>query len=138
VAGGAAEALFAVGILGAGLLAIPVLAGSGSSALAAFAGRPWGYSRSVRDAGWFYVLVAITAVGGAVVAASGISPVSLLLFGATVNGLTAAPLLVLVLLVASDRSVLGDERPGTVLLALGWVAVALLGVTAAVTVATAI
>jgi Mn2+/Fe2+ NRAMP family transporter len=131
VAGGAASAVFAFAILGAGLLAVPVLAGAASSALAAFSRRPWGYSRSVRDAPAFYVLVALGVIGGGITAVSGVDPVRLLLLAATVNGITAAPLLAIVMRLAGDRDLLGQQRPGPVMLGIGWFAVALMGVAAA-------
>jgi NRAMP (natural resistance-associated macrophage protein)-like metal ion transporter len=127
VAGSAAGALFGVGFIAAGVLAVPVLAGSGSAALAGFLGRDWGFSRSVPRAPVFYGLVAVGTVTGTVLSLVGVDPIQLLVTAATVNGLTSAPLLVVVMLIAGDRTLMGEHRPAAALRGLGWLAVAVMG-----------
>jgi NRAMP (natural resistance-associated macrophage protein)-like metal ion transporter len=128
-AGGLAETLFAVGFIGSGMLAIPVLAGSGASGLAGLLHKDWGFSRSLREAPFFYVLVGVGTLGGTVLTLAGVDPVKLLVFSALINGLLAAPFLVLVMRIAGDPSVMTDKyRNGTAAQILGWTATALMAV----------
>ncbi len=130
VAGGAAKAIFAVAFIAAGILAIPVIAGAGSAGLAGYLGRSWGFSRSIRQAPVFYSLVAAGTVAGTVLSLVGIDPIQLLVTAATVNGLTSAPLLALVMVISGDRRLMGVHRAGRTSRVLGWAAVALMSVTA--------
>ena len=131
VAGGASEYLFALGFIGSGMLAIPVLAGSGASALAALVHKDWGYSRKLQDAPFFYVLVAGGTLGGTLLTLVGVSPVRLLVFSALINGLLAAPFLVLVMLISQDRTIMGAKyRNGRAAQVLGWGTAGLMGIAA--------
>jgi NRAMP (natural resistance-associated macrophage protein)-like metal ion transporter len=131
IAGSASELLFALGFVGSGMLAIPVLAGSGSAALAALVHKDWGYSRSVRDAPFFYALVAVGTVGGTVLTLVGVDPIKLLILSALVNGLLAPPFLVLIMLISRDQTIMSDKyRNGRVAETLGWGAAALMTVAA--------
>ena len=131
LAGGASELLFALGFIGSGMLAIPVLAGAGAAALAAVVHHDWGYSRDVGDARLFYVIVAAGTLGGTVLTLIGIDPVKLLVFSALVNGLLAAPFLVLVMLISQDTSIMGRKyRNGRAAQILGWGTTALMAVAA--------
>jgi NRAMP (natural resistance-associated macrophage protein)-like metal ion transporter len=126
-AGDLAQALFALGFIGSGMLALPVLAGAGAAAMAGFLGKNWGYSRSLNQAPFFYVLVAVGTVGGTLLTLTGIDPVKLLVYSALINGILAAPFLVLVMLIANNRSVMGERyRNGRTAQVLGWSTVALM------------
>jgi hypothetical protein len=92
VAGGLSETFFALGFIGSGMLAIPVLAGAGSVGMAGLLHKEWGFSRSPRQAPVFYGLVLLGTLGGTLLTFTGIDPVKLLVFSALVNGLLAAPL----------------------------------------------
>lgn len=138
VAGRAATAVFAVGIVAAGSLAVPVLAGAGSAALTGFLGRPWGFSRSLRDAPAFYALVATGTLAGSLLAATQEDAVGLLVLAATVSGLTSAPLLAVVMVISGDRALMGAHRCSRPLRALGWCAVGLMALAAVGLVATTI
>jgi NRAMP (natural resistance-associated macrophage protein)-like metal ion transporter len=120
VAGRFASYLFAVGFIGAGMLAIPVLAGSGSAGMAGLLGKATGFSRSPRKAPTFYGLVLIGTLGGAALSLLGINPIRLLVFVAALNGVAAAPFLVLVMLISSDKKIMGDYSNGNLARALGW------------------
>jgi NRAMP (natural resistance-associated macrophage protein)-like metal ion transporter len=85
-AGHFASALFALGFIGSGLLAIPVLAGSGSVGMAGLLGKQWGFSRSVRKAPVFYGLVALGTLGGTALSLLNVNPIKLLVFVAVING----------------------------------------------------
>jgi Mn2+/Fe2+ NRAMP family transporter len=126
-----AQTLFALGFIGSGMLAIPILAGSGASALAALLHKDWGFSRSVREAPHFYVLVACGTLGGTLFTLFGVDPVKLLVFSALINGLLAPPFLVLIMLISNDAEVMGKEhRNGRAAHILGWSATGLMTVAA--------
>ncbi|MBV8304048.1 MAG: divalent metal cation transporter, partial [Acidimicrobiia bacterium] len=85
-AGRFASTLFALGFIGAGTLAVPVLAGAGSAGMAGLLGKRSGFSRSLREAPVFYGLVALGTIGGMVLSLLLVDPVHLLVFVAIVNG----------------------------------------------------
>lgn len=123
VGGPMARTLFAVGFVGTGTLAVPVLAGSGSAGLAGLLGKRWGFSNAMREAPAFYGLVAFGTVGGAALSLIGVNPIRLLVLVGLVNALAAAPFLVIVMLIASDRSMMGKYKNGWLAWALGWLTV---------------
>jgi len=137
VAGRFASALFAAGFIGSGMLAVPVLAGAGSAGMAGLLGRPSGFSRSLRQAPVFYLLVAVGTVGGMALSLIGIDPVHLLVLVAIVNGMAAAPFLAVVMIISEDRSIMGRYVNGHVARALGWATVALMAAAAVGLLATA-
>lgn len=112
LAGDLAGLLFAVGIVGLGLLAVPVLAGSSAYALSeAFAWHE-GLSQTFRQAKGFYLVLVGSMLGGVVVGSFGIDPIRALYYAAILNGLAAPPLIALMLILARDRSVCGAHRSG--------------------------
>jgi NRAMP (natural resistance-associated macrophage protein)-like metal ion transporter len=119
-------ALFAIGFIGTGLLAIPVLAGSVAAGLAGLLGKTFGFSRSPRQAPVFYGLVALGALGGTVLTLTPIDALHLLVFSAFVDGIIAAPFLVVVLLISRDSAIMGEHRNGRVATVLGWLTTALM------------
>ena len=131
VAGGGAKLIFAAGFVAAGVLAVPVLAGAGSAAVAGFLRREWGFSRSPREAPVFYGLVAAGTLTGMVLSLAGVDPIQLLVGAATLNGATSAPLLAAVMMISGDRRLLGSHRPGRVLRVMGWLAVVMMAAAAA-------
>jgi Mn2+/Fe2+ NRAMP family transporter len=130
IAGRFASALFALGFIGAGMLAVPVLAGAGSAGMAGLLGRPSGFSRSPREAPVFYGLVILGTVGGMALSLVGVNPVRLLVFVAIINGIAAAPFLVVVMLVADDAALLGPYVNGRASRILGWATVILMAAAA--------
>jgi len=133
VAGSLAASVFALGFIGSGMLAVPVLAGSGSVGLAGLLGRPWGLSLSVREAPVFYLLITAGTLGGTALTLTSVNPISLLVLSATVNGVAAAPFLVVVMLVSAKKPLMGKYRNGALAATLGWVTVALMAAAAAAT-----
>src|SRR3954447_17669403 len=91
IAGNASTILFALGFIGSGCLAIPVLAGAGSAGMAGLLGTRRGFSRSIREAPLVYALVAGGTVGGTLLSLFGVNPITLLIVVAAINGLAAAP-----------------------------------------------
>jgi Mn2+/Fe2+ NRAMP family transporter len=130
VAGRYATYIFALGFIGSGMLAIPVLAGAGSAGMAGLIGRPAGFSNSPRKAPVFYGLVLVGMLGGMALSLLSINPIKLLVFVAIVNGVAAAPFLVVTMLVSSDRSIMGEYANGKLALVLGWLTVALMALSA--------
>jgi NRAMP (natural resistance-associated macrophage protein)-like metal ion transporter len=129
-AGHFASAIFALGFIGSGLLAVPVLAGSGSVGMAGLLGKKWGFSRTVRKAPVFYGLVALGTVGGTALSLLHVNPIKLLIVVAVINGVAAAPFLVVVMWVSSDRSLMGHYVNGKAAKILGWATAALMGAAA--------
>jgi NRAMP (natural resistance-associated macrophage protein)-like metal ion transporter len=126
VAGSASTVLFAIGFIGAGFLAVPVLAGSAAAGIAGLVGKRWGFSRTPRQAPVFYVLVAAGTLGGAALSLIGVNPIALLVIAALVNGLAAGPFLIVVMLIAGNRELMGDYRNGRLASSLGWLTVAIM------------
>jgi NRAMP (natural resistance-associated macrophage protein)-like metal ion transporter len=129
-AGHFASAFFALGFIGSGLLAIPVLAGSGSVGMAGLLGKKWGFSRSVRKAPVFYGLVALGTVGGTALSLLQVNPIKLLILVAVINGVVAAPFLIVVMKVSSSTRLMGDYVNGKAAKILGWSTAGLMGVAA--------
>jgi Mn2+/Fe2+ NRAMP family transporter len=125
-AGRFASALFALGFIGSGLLAIPVLAGAGSVGLAGLLGKEWGFSRKVRDAPVFYGLVALGTLGGTALSLLHVNPIKLLVLVAVINGVAAAPFLVVVMWISGSRTLMGDYVNGHAAKILGWLTTALM------------
>jgi Mn2+/Fe2+ NRAMP family transporter len=130
VAGSFAQEIFAFGFIGSGMLAVPVLAGSASSGLSGLLGKRSGYSRSPRQAPLFYTLVLAGTLGGTTLSLTHLDPIHLLVLVALVNGAAAAPFLILVMLIARRRDLMGKYRNGPLANTLGWAAVALMGAAA--------
>ncbi|MHB1988532.1 MAG: Nramp family divalent metal transporter [Acidimicrobiales bacterium] len=129
-AGSFASALFALGFIGSGLLAIPVLAGAGSVGLAGLLGKQWGFSRSVRKAPVFYGLVALGTLGGTALSLLHVDPIKLLVLVAVLNGIAAAPFLVVVMWVSSSERLMGEYVNGKVAKVLGWLTAAIMALAA--------
>jgi Mn2+/Fe2+ NRAMP family transporter len=111
-AGRFAETLFAVGIVGAGLLAIPVLAGSSAYGVAEAMGWSEGLGQRTANARGFYGVIALATLVGLFLNFLGINPITALVYTAIINGIVAVPLLVLILLVANNRDIMGDYTNG--------------------------
>ena len=130
VAGRFASTIFALGFIGSGMLAIPVLAGAGSAGMAGLLGKPAGFSNSVRKAPIFYGLVAVGTIGGMALSLAGFDPIKLLVLVAVVNGVAAAPFLIVVMLISNDRELMGEHVNGRAARTLGWLATALMAAAA--------
>ena len=131
-----ASALFALGFIGSGLLAIPVLAGVGSVGIAGLLGKPWGFERSVRKVPVFYGLVALGTLGGTALSVLHVNPVKLLVFVAVINGVAAAPFLAVVMRVPGSRRIMGDYVNGHAATISGWLTAALMATAAIALLAT--
>lgn len=121
LAGDAAALLFALGIIGTGLLAVPVLAGSVAYASAELFNWPEGLSKTLPQAPQFYGVILLATLGGVVIVFSPISEIQALYVAAIVNGVIAPLLLVFLMVSAHDRRILGDSRPPLATMVVGWV-----------------
>jgi NRAMP (natural resistance-associated macrophage protein)-like metal ion transporter len=130
--------LFSLGIMGTGLLAVPVLAGSAAYAVAEAAG--WHGSLSLRlDRGegrGFYSVIAAATVGGVVLCFTPSDPVKELFWSAVLNGVIAVPIMAVMMLLASRPSVMGANAIGRRLRWLGWIATAAMALTVGAMLAT--
>ncbi len=120
IAGEGAFLLFALGIVGTGMLAIPVLAGSASYAISESFGWKQGLYRKLKGAYPFYGVIIISMVLGFVINLFGIDPIKTLIFTAVINGLIAPVILILILLLSSNKQVMGNRVNSPVVKALGW------------------
>ncbi|MFH1078478.1 MAG: divalent metal cation transporter [Patescibacteria group bacterium] len=120
LAGDFAFVLFALGVIGTGLLAIPILAGSGAYAVAELRGWRSGLSLKPRQAKKFYGVIALITVAGLIVNFLGIPPFKMLYYTAVLNGIAAPPLLYLILRVANDRKIMGSHVNSRLSNVLGW------------------
>ena len=132
LAGNFAYLLFAFGILGVGLIGVPVLAGSGAYALSEAMGWKEGLERKVSDARGFYGIIAVSVLAGLGIQYSPISPMKALFWSAVINGIVAVPLLVVIIILVSKKSVMGAFTASRSLIVLGWIAAAVMGVAAVV------
>jgi Mn2+/Fe2+ NRAMP family transporter len=130
LAGDFAYILFALGILGVGLIGVPVLAGSAGYALAEAMGWNWGLERKATEARGFYGIIAVSVLAGLVIQYSPISPMKALFWSAVINGIVAVPLMVVIIRLASKKSVMGAFTAGRSIVILGWIATAIMGAAA--------
>lgn len=104
--------LFTLGIIGTGLLAIPVLAGSASYAVSELFGWEEGLNKKFHEAKGFYIVIVISTVIGLSMNALGISPVSALFYTAIINGVVAVPILLIIWRIGNNRKILGEHTSG--------------------------
>ena len=127
VAGDFAFLLFATGIIGVGLIGVPVLAGSAAYAVAEALGWRSGLERKAGAARGFYAVIAVSVLAGLFIQYSPISPMKMLFWSAVINGVVAVPLMVVIILLASSQSVMGAFTASRPILALGWIGAAVMG-----------
>ncbi len=121
LAGDASALLLAVGLIGAGVLAVPVLTGSAAYGVSEAFGWRSGLNRKLTGARQFYAVIIAATLVGMAINFLGINPITALVLSAVLNGLIAAPLLILIMLVSNDRSAMGERTNGRLLNILGWV-----------------
>ena len=112
LAGRLAGLVFTIGILGTGLLAVPVLAGSTSYAIAETFGWREGLSLKMSQARAFYWVILGSMIAGLIMNLAGLDPVRALYWSAILNGLAAPPLILMIFVLSRRASVLGERRSG--------------------------
>jgi len=130
LAGDFAYLLFTIGILGVGLIGVPVLAGSAAYALCETMGWKWGLERKATDARGFYGVIAVSVLAGLVIQYSPISPMKALFWSAVINGVVAVPLMVVIILLVSKKTVMGGYTASRPIVILGWIAAVVMGLAA--------
>ena len=122
--------LFGLGMIGTGLLAIPILTASAAYAVREFLGVKGALADKPAYRPTFYAVMVLATIGGIAINLIGINPIRALFVTAVINGIVAPPLLVLIVLLGSSASVMGERTSGTVSKALTWVAAAAMGIAA--------
>src|SRR5665213_455589 len=128
VAGELAFAIFALGIIGTGLLAVPVLAGSAAYALGEARKWPVGLERKPLKAKAFYATIAVATGVGMIIGFSPIDPIKALFWSAVINGVVAVPVMTIMMLMASNSKMMGRFTIGSYLRIVGWIATGVMAV----------
>jgi NRAMP (natural resistance-associated macrophage protein)-like metal ion transporter len=123
-----AEVIFALGIIGTGLLAIPVLAGSSAYAISDTLSWKQGLGKKFKQAKPFYLVIAVSTLIGLGINFMNIDPIKALIYTAVINGITAVPILFAILKIANDKKILGDKTNGPVSNLLGWLTFMIMGI----------
>jgi Mn2+/Fe2+ NRAMP family transporter len=129
IAGELTFLLFALGIIGTGLLAVPVLAGSAAYGVAEAFGWKSTLEARPRQAVGFYTIIAAATLIGLGMSFSPIDPIQMLFWTAVINGIVAVPIMFVMMLVATNASVMGRFGVRSGLAIGGWAATALMGLT---------
>ncbi len=111
-AGLVAKFIFSIGVIGLGLLAVPVLAGSASYAISETFGWREGLYRKLKRATGFYVVIAVATLVGLSINFLGIDPIKALVFTAVFNGVAAVPLLFMIAKVGNNKNIMGEYKNG--------------------------
>ncbi len=126
IAGAFTFALFAAGIIGIGLLAVPVLAGSCAYAVGEALDWPTGLARLPLDARAFYATIVVSTLIGAAINFIGLDPVKALFWSAVINGVIAVPLMAVIMVMAMQPKVMGRFTLPPCLCAMGWLCTAVM------------
>jgi NRAMP (natural resistance-associated macrophage protein)-like metal ion transporter len=126
IAGDFTFVFFALGIIGTGLLAVPVLAGSAAYGVADAFGWPATLEAKPREAVGFYAIIAVATVIGFALSFSPISPIQMLIWSAVINGVVAVPIMVAMMVLATNRAIMGRFRIRVSLAWGGWAATGLM------------
>ena len=119
--------LFALGIIGTGLLAIPVLAGSAAYGVSEAFGWPATLEARAPDAVGFYSIIAAATVIGFGLGFTGIDAIHMLVWSAVLNGIVAVPIMAMMMVIVANSKLMGRFRAKSWLIALGWIGTALMG-----------
>ncbi|HEU0050619.1 MAG TPA: divalent metal cation transporter, partial [Patescibacteria group bacterium] len=126
LAGPFASALFMLGIIGTGLLAVPIFSSTAAYALSELFGFSEGLSKKWHEAKLFYFIIIISTAIGALMNLLGISPVRALIYAAVINAVIAAPLIFIIMRLAGDHALMGEYRTRAKAKIFGWLAFAVM------------
>ena len=121
IAGDFAYLLFALGIIGTGMLAVPVLAGSASYALSESFGWKYGLYRKLKEANAFYGVIIIATFIGLAIDLTGVDPIKVLIYSAVANGLIAPVVLILIVHMSNSKRIMGNRVSHPIVNTLGWI-----------------
>lgn len=130
LAGKFATVLLAIGLVGTGLLAIPVLTGSAAYAVSETFGWRYGLDQKAHRAKQFYAVIVISTVVGMAMNFFGMNAIQALFWSAVINGLVAPPLLILIMLIVNNRKIMGDKVNSPMTNFLGWASTVAMSVAA--------
>ncbi|MBZ6075896.1 NRAMP family divalent metal transporter [Microvirga puerhi] len=130
IAGSLAETIFALGIIGTGIMAVPVLAGSAAYAIGEARKWPVGLARQPMEAKAFYATVVVATLLGMTLDFTPINPIKALYWSAVINGIVAVPVMAIMMLLSARADVMGAFAVGGWLKGLGWVATAAMALAA--------
>ena len=131
-AGEISKTIFALGVVGTGLLAIPVLAGASAYALSDAFGWKQGLSKSFTRARNFHMVIAASTIIGLLINFTNLDPIKALVYSAVINGIVAVPILIAVMKIANDREILKDKINGRLSNVIGWITVMIMGIAVAI------
>jgi Mn2+/Fe2+ NRAMP family transporter len=132
LAGKLAFALFAAGIIGTGLLAVPVLAGATAYAASGAFGQRSGLEHKPQNARFFYGVLIVASLAGIALNLTPLDPIKALYWSAVINGVAAVPLMIVMMLMGSSRKVMGKFTMPWPLKLFGWLATAAMAAAAVV------
>jgi Mn2+/Fe2+ NRAMP family transporter len=123
--------LFALGIIGTGMLALPVLAGSAAFAVSEMYGLPMGLEKKPSEAKKFYGILFSVTIGGMLLIFIGFNPIKALYWAAVINGIVAVPIMILMMLMATNKKVMGNFTLHSGTKWMGWISTAVMFAAAA-------
>jgi Mn2+/Fe2+ NRAMP family transporter len=138
VAGDFAFAVFALGIIGTGLLAVPVLAGSAAYAVSEVFGWKAGLSRGFREARGFYGIIILATVIGTLMSSFEVDPIKALVWSAIVNGVISVPIMVVMMWIGQSHRIMGALTISRRHRFFGWAATGVMGTAVVVMFATSL
>ena len=138
IAGPFAFSIFTIGVLGTGLLAIPVLAGSAAYAIGEAFKWPIGLDRKPKNAKAFYGTIIIATLSGIAITFSPLDPIKALFWSAVINGLVAVPVMAMMMFISSNKRIMGKFAVTGFLRNVGWLATGVMAAAAVVMIVTAI
>ena len=120
LAGSAASLLFALGIIGVGVLAVPVLTTGPAHAIAEIFGWSYGLKKAPAGAPEFYAVIVLSTAVAVVIGLAGFNPISALFWASVIMGLLAPPLMLIIMLAVNNPTIMGEHTNGQAVKALGW------------------
>ena len=138
IAGPFAFAIFAMGVVGTGLLAVPVLAGSAAYAIGEAFKWPIGLDRKPKEARAFYGTIVVATLSGIAITISPLDPIKALFWSAVINGLVAVPVMAMMMLISSNERIMGKFAVEGALKGMGWFATAVMAAASIAMIATAV
>lgn len=131
-AGLISKTVFALGIIGTGLLTIPILAGSSAYALSDGFGWKQGLGKKFKQAKAFYLVIIVSTIIGLFINFANVDPIKALIYTAVINGIVAIPILIAIMKIANDRKILGNKVNGKTSNIIGWITVLIMGFSVAI------
>lgn len=134
IAGDLAYLLFAGGIIGTGMLAVPVLAGSASYAISESFGWKYGLYRKLKEANAFYGVIIISTLIGLGINLLNLDPIKVLIYSAIANGLIAPVVLILIVIMSNNKKIMGNRTNHPIVNVIGWLITLIMAIAAAATI----